>query len=226
MEATQALGGFVKKRVVEIGKVAKRAQCMQPPTLYVSASTPLEVWAILDPSGSAPQTIFFEVRQVQECDSIIELPKHVFDAQEELTTIKAEPRMVHLLEKAGITLQWNYRMQPLPAICEEWWSQAEAFIKGGHNVQPMFGLSYHDKGASDDEGDHPNVGRVHYFTITTTSTDDEGCLYDARCQQQPRKDEAAEVDEEIEAMPAPQELEDGGQPTVDELVEINLGSDD
>jgi hypothetical protein len=27
-------------------------------------------------------------------------------------------------------------------------------------------------------------------------------------------------------MPAPQELEDGGQPTINELVEINLGSDD
>jgi hypothetical protein len=101
MKATQALGGFVKKRVVEIGKVAKRAQCMQPPSLYVSASTPLEVWAIPNPSGSAPQTIFFELPQVQECDSIIELPKHVFDAQEAFTMMKADLKWFTCWRKQG-----------------------------------------------------------------------------------------------------------------------------
>jgi hypothetical protein len=166
-----------------IEEAAKDAQCMQPPSLYVSVATPLEVWAIPNPSSSAPQTIFYKVPQVQECDSNIELPKPVFDAEEALTMMKAEPRMVPLLEKAGITLRRNYRMPPPPAICEEWWSQAEDFVKGGHNVQPKFGLGYHDKGASDDEGENPNAGQVHCFTITATSTDDEGCSDDARRQQ-------------------------------------------
>jgi hypothetical protein len=212
--------------MARIEEAAKGTQCMQPPSLYVSVATPLEVWAIPDPSGSAPQTIFYKVPQVQECDSIIELPKPVFDAKEALTMMKAEPRMVRLLEKAGITLRRNYWMPPPPAICEEWWSQAEAFIKGGRNVQPKFALGYHDKGASDDEGENPNAGQVHCSTITATSTDGEGCSNDAWHQQQPADAEDAYTGEEIEAKPAPQELEDGGQPTVDELVEINLGADD
>ena len=37
---------------------------------------------------------------------------------------------------------------------------------------------------------------------------------------------AVEVDEELDATSVPQELEDGGQPTIDELVEINLGTKD
>jgi hypothetical protein len=107
------------------------------------------------------------------------------DAEEALTTMKTEHRMVRLLENVGITLRRNYRMPPPPAICEEWWSQAKAFVKGGRNVQPKFGLSYHDKGALDDEGENPNAGQVHCFTITATSTDGEGCSDDARHQQQP-----------------------------------------
>ena len=35
-----------------------------------------------------------------------------------------------------------------------------------------------------------------------------------------------ETEEELDAMIAPEELEDGGQPTIDELVEINLGTED
>jgi hypothetical protein len=66
-KATQAPGGVVNKRMTGIEEAAKGAQCMQPPSLYVSVETPLEVWAIPDPSGSAPQTIFYKVPQVQEC---------------------------------------------------------------------------------------------------------------------------------------------------------------
>jgi hypothetical protein len=180
-EATQAPGGVVKKRMAGIEEAAKGAQCIHSPSLYVSVATPLEVWAIQDPSGSAPQTIFYKVPQVQECDSIIELPKPIFDAEEALTTMKSEPQMVRLLDKVGITLRRNYRMPPPPAICKEWWSQAEAFVKGGRNVQQKFGLGYHDKGASDDEGEHTNAGQVHCFTITATSMDSEGYSDDARC---------------------------------------------
>jgi hypothetical protein len=34
------------------------------------------------------------------------------------------------------------------------------------------------------------------------------------------------LDGELGATPAPQELEDGGQPTIDELVEVNLGTEE
>jgi hypothetical protein len=42
-EVTQAPGGVVKKRMEGIEEAAKGAQCMQPPSLYVSVATPLEV---------------------------------------------------------------------------------------------------------------------------------------------------------------------------------------
>ncbi len=121
-EAALAQQGVVKKRVAEIEEVKAGAQCMQPPALYTSVSTPLEEWAIPDPSSSTSRTILYKVPQVQECDSIIEFPKPHSDTEEACTTMKAEPRMARLLEKAGINLQRNNRLPPPPAVCEDWWA--------------------------------------------------------------------------------------------------------
>lgn len=49
----------MKKRVAEMEDVMKGAQGVQPPSLYISVVTPLEAWAIPDPSSVAPHTIFF-----------------------------------------------------------------------------------------------------------------------------------------------------------------------
>jgi hypothetical protein len=121
-EAALAQQGVVKERVAEIEEVKAGAQCMQPPALYTSVSTPLEEWAIPDPSSSTSQTILYKVPQVQECDSIIEFPKPHSDTEEACTTMKAKPRMARLLEKAGINLQRNNRLPPPPAVCEDWWA--------------------------------------------------------------------------------------------------------
>ena len=141
-------------------------------------------------------------------------------------TMKAEPRMARLLEKAGITLRRNNRMPPPPPVCEEWWGQAENFVRRRRKVQPRFGLGYRNTDASDDEDEHFYVNQVHCLTITASSGDDAGCSHYVKRQQQPTEAGAFEMDEELDALSAPQQLEDGGQPTVDELVEINLGTED
>ena len=66
--------------------------------------------------------------------------------------MKAEPKMVGLLEKAGITLGRNNRMPSPPAICEEWWRQAEYLIKQKGKAQPKFGLGYNNPDTPSDEG--------------------------------------------------------------------------
>jgi ribonuclease HI len=140
--------------------------------------------------------------------------------------MKAEPRMARLLEKAGITLGPNNRMPPPPAVCEQWWSQAEALIKAKNKAQPKYGLGYH-RINNFDEGEGPiNSNDVDCFTISTHSGDEAGCSYTTRRRQHLVEAKAAEEGEELDATPAPQELEDGGQPTVDELVQINLGTED
>jgi len=65
--------------------------------------------------------------------------------------MKAEPKMVRLLEKAGITLRQNNRMPPPPAIYEEWWRQVEDLIKQKSWSQPKFGLGYINIDALSDE---------------------------------------------------------------------------
>jgi hypothetical protein len=104
-EATPTRSGVVKKRVAEIEEAKAGVQCMQPPALYTSVSTPLEVWAIPDPSACTPRTILYKVPQIQECDSVIEFPKPHSDTEEACTTMKAEPRTARLLQKAGINLR-------------------------------------------------------------------------------------------------------------------------
>jgi len=117
-------------------------------------------------------------------------------------------------------------MPPPPPVCEEWWGQAENFIWRRQKVQPRFGLGYRNTDASDDEDEHFYVKQVHCLTITASSGDDAGCSHYVKRQQQPTEAGAVEMDEELDALSAPQQLEDGGQPTVDELVEINLETED
>jgi hypothetical protein len=96
---------MVRRRIKEIEEAARGARDMQPPSLYVSVASPLEVWAIPSSSGSRTQTIFYKVPQVQHCDSIFELPQPRINVEEASSTMKAEPKMARLLEKAGFTLR-------------------------------------------------------------------------------------------------------------------------
>jgi hypothetical protein len=50
-------------------------------------------------------------------------------AEHAVNTIRANPRLAHLLEKSGIKLQCNYMLPSSPTICEEWWDEAERLIK-------------------------------------------------------------------------------------------------
>lgn len=87
-------------------------------------------------------------------------------------SMKVEPLMVRLLEKAGIILQRNNKMPPPPPVCEEWWRQAENFIKRRRKVQQKFEVGYHNTYAFDDEDEHPSMNQVHCLTLTATSGDD------------------------------------------------------
>ena len=66
--------------------------------------------------------------------------------------MKAEPKMVRLLGKAGMTLGRNNRMPLPPSICEEWWRQAEDLIKQKGKAQPKFGLGYINLDSPSNEG--------------------------------------------------------------------------
>ena len=144
--------GVVRTRIKDMEEVARGAQGVQPPSLYISVASPLEVWAIPNLSGCGVRTIFYKVPQVKQCDSICEFPKPCSDPEEVLPTMKAEPKMVRLLEKAGITLGRNNRMPPPPSICEEWWRQAEDLIKQKGKAQPKFGLGYINLDGPSNEG--------------------------------------------------------------------------
>jgi hypothetical protein len=218
--------GAVKKRVAEIEGVARSAKCMQPPSLYISTTTELEVWTIPGHFPSTPRTVFYKVPQVQHCDFVLESPNPDHAADEALTTMRAEPRMARLIEKAGITLSPNNRMPSPPAICEQWWSQTEALVKAKHKVQPKFGLGYHHIETSNEGEDPLDTNIAHCFTISTITGDEAGCSSYPRRHRHPVEVVAAEEGGEIDPTPAPQQLEDGGQPTIDELVQINLGTKD
>ncbi|KAM0901363.1 hypothetical protein ACQ4PT_020050 [Festuca glaucescens] len=168
-------GGVVRRRIQEMEEVARGAQGMQPPSLYISMTSPLEVWAIPSLSGSKTQTIFYKVPQVQHCDSIFELPQPRGDTEEALSTMKAEPKMARLMEKAGFTLQRNNRIPPPPAVCEEWWRQAEDLIKRKHKTRPKFGLGYINLEGSDEEEEGPAGGsRVTCHATFVSLRDDAG----------------------------------------------------
>jgi hypothetical protein len=65
--------------------------------------------------------------------------------------MKVEPKMAHLLERAGFTLRRNNSMPSPPAVCEAWWRQSEDFIKQKRKTQARFGLGYINLSDSEDE---------------------------------------------------------------------------
>nr|XP_051211175.1 uncharacterized protein LOC127328628 [Lolium perenne] len=137
--------------------------------------------------------------------------------------MKAEPKMARLMEKAGFTLQRNNRIPPPPAVCEEWWRQAEDLIKRKHKARPKFGLGYINLERS---GEEEEGSRFTCHATFVSSGDDAESSHRGLHRQSYHDGEPSEVEEELGSTSAPPELEDGGQPTVDELVEINLGTED
>jgi hypothetical protein len=130
-----------------------------PSSMYTSVAAPREVWVVQEPNSYAYPTIFYKTPQVLPCDSVIRLPLLDMHAEHAVNTIRADPRLAHLLEKSGIKLQCNYRLPSSRAICEGWWDEAERLIKrknkkGKNKTQPMFGLGYvhGDSTMSEDEG--------------------------------------------------------------------------
>jgi hypothetical protein len=76
-----------------IEEVLRGAEDVQPPSLYISVTSPLEIWAIPSSFGSRIETLFYKVPHVKGCDSIFELANPCDDTEEVLSTIKVEPRM-------------------------------------------------------------------------------------------------------------------------------------
>jgi hypothetical protein len=112
---------------------------------------------VQEPNSYAYPTIFYKTPQVLPCDSVIRLPLLDMHAEQAVNTIRAEPRLAHLLEKSGIKLQRNYRLPSPPAICKEWWDEAERLIrrknkKEKNKTQPKYGLGYaHDNSSTSEE---------------------------------------------------------------------------
>ena len=137
----------------------REAKLKQPPSMYISLTTPLEVWLVPDQVSYKSPTLFYKVPQVLPFDSIIRLPSPSFNAEVASTTIKAEPRMARLLEKSGINLLRNCRLQPPPPVCEEWWEEAEKIVRknGKRRSKPRlkYGLGFISFDSEDDEHDDP-----------------------------------------------------------------------
>lgn len=155
-------GGVVRQRVAEIEE-SIGGLLRQPPAMYVTVTTPLEVWAIPGPYIHTFPTLFYKVPEVHPCDFIFKLPASVPDTEVALVSLKAEPKLVRLLENSGIKLQRNRRLPPPPAICEEWWEQAEEFIKRKCKDQPKYGLGYipSEFSESEDEEDGDQCVTCH-----------------------------------------------------------------
>ncbi|KAM0856129.1 hypothetical protein ACQ4PT_049321 [Festuca glaucescens] len=179
-------------------RILSESLLMQPPSLYISVTTPLDVLAVQSANKRAIPTIFYKVPEKQPCDDVYRLPNEGFEIEEALTTMKVEDRMIPLLRRAGILIQPNSRLPSPPVVCEEWWEQAEKLIKKGSNFHPKYGLGYHEEDSSDEE---EGLHVTHGFNSLAHG-------------------------EVLDAAPAPPELEDGVELTVDELTEINLGTED
>ncbi|KAM0848663.1 hypothetical protein ACQ4PT_054248 [Festuca glaucescens] len=241
-------------------RILSESLLMQPPSLYISVTTPLDVLAVQSANKRAIPTIFYKVPERQPCDDVYRLPNEGFEIEEALTTMKVEDRMIPLLRRAGILIHPNSRLPSPPVVCEEWWEQAEKLIKKGSNFHPKYGLGYHEEDSSDEEeGLHVTHGfnscmifesrkGDHYYSGEVSFDEDEPMeIYPS--PHQPRSLRAAasacqglrnkqyllssmhEVmpvahGEVLDAAPAPPELEDGVELTVDELTEINLGTED
>jgi len=83
------------------------------------------------------------VPRTHPCDVSLNFSDAETDEDEVMLTLKVEPSMVPLLEKAGIKLRRNQRLPAPPSICEEWWNQIERFVQQGHQSHPRYGLGYH-----------------------------------------------------------------------------------
>lgn len=142
--------GRVKKMVEKIEKVATNAPIPQPSSLYVSVARPLEVWMAPDLHKHASPTIFYIVPQTQPYNVLPDFADNKTIEEEEIQpTLKTEPRMVPLLEKAGIELRQDQRLPPPPSTCEEWWSQSERIIKKGNASRTKRDLGYYMIESSD-----------------------------------------------------------------------------
>jgi hypothetical protein len=88
--------------------------------------------------------------------------------------MKAEPRMVRLLEKEGIKLQRNSRLPSPPSICEKWWDQAEKLVnEGKKKTQPKYGLGYirsESSGSEDDDYDNVQRFMCHMTHVNNVQT--------------------------------------------------------
>jgi hypothetical protein len=76
----------------------------QPPSMYTSVAAPLEVWVVQEPISYAYPTIFYKTPHVLSCDFVIRLPLLDMHAEQAVNTIRADPRLTHLLEKFRIKL--------------------------------------------------------------------------------------------------------------------------
>jgi len=249
----------VRKRVEEIEK-SRETNLTQPPSMYTSVAAPLRVWVVQEPNSYAYPTIFYKAPQALPCDSIIRSPTFDIHVEEAVNTIRADPRLAHLLEKSGIKLQRNYRLPAPPAICEEWWEEAERLIRrknknGKRRAQPKYGLGYvhaDSNSSEEDEFNDPRRVMCRMISVNSNQRDNEDstsdeesnnpCSYPLRslCAAANAHQIASneqyflsrmyetlslgEQGEVLDAAPAPQQIEDGGQLTIDELVEINLGT--
>ena len=251
--------GTVRKRVEEIEK-SRGATFKQPPSMYVSVAMPLEVRLVPGQHRGSDPTLFYKVPQSQPCDFIINFSPSCFGIDVASTTMKAEPRMVRLLEKSGIKLHTNCRLPSPPAICEQWWDQAEKLAKKKKKTRPKYGLGYvHSESSESEDEDNDDM---QHFTCHMTSVYDasdnekqeptshidggnnsyqtshqsdssyaalhshDGVRNENYLLSQVHGAMAVSQGEVMDAAPAQLQLEDGGQCTVDELVEINLGTED
>jgi hypothetical protein len=140
--------------------------------------------------------------------------------------MKADPRMARLLEKAGFTLRQNDKIPPPHAVCEVWWRESEDLIKKRYKARPKFGLGHINLGGYDDEEEGPcYIPRATCHATFVSSGDDTETSRRGLHRRNYDDNDQAEVGA-LDSTSAPQELEDGGQPTIDELVEVNIGTED
>jgi hypothetical protein len=179
--------GSVRRRVEEI-ETSWGANHKQPPSMYTSITVPLEVWVVQEPNSYAYPTIFYKTPQILSCDYVIGLPLLDRHVEQAVNTIRADPRLAHLLEKSGIKLQRNYRLPSPPAICKEWWDEAERLIKrkskkGKNKTQPKFGLRYvhDDSTTSEDEGVNDPRRVMRCMTSVTSNQPEEYATFGEEC---------------------------------------------
>jgi hypothetical protein len=159
----------------KLATVAWTCMLKQPPSMYTSITTPLDVWLVPGQAGYKPPMLFYKAPHTLPCDFVIKLPKACLETEETATTTKAEPRMVRLLERSGINLRQNCRLPPPPAICVEWWEEIEKIAKKPqkrtYQTQPKYGLGYVHLDSAESEGDKNNDPRRVMCSMTSVIPD-------------------------------------------------------